>query len=76
MCILDKKEKLAQKCATNLLHTLGRPGVFLLYDISCLDVERPPAPSPVCNKLVAQCSGDSFFQSSRAFYCTVLHNAM
>ena len=56
MCILDKKEKLAQKCATNLLHTWGRPGVFLFYDIFCLDVERPPAPSPVCNKLVAQCT--------------------
>ena len=62
MCILDKNKKLAQKCAANLLHTWVGPGVFLFYYISCLDVERPPAPSPVCNKLVAQGSGDSCFQ--------------
>ena len=55
--------KVAQKCATNLLHTWVGPGVFLFYDIYYSDVERPPAPSPVCNELVAQGSGDSCFQS-------------
>ena len=54
ICILDKNQKVAQKCVTNLLHTCGGPGVFLSYYISCLDEETPQAPSPVCNELVAQ----------------------
>ena len=41
--------------------------------VLCLDVETPPAPSPVCNKLAAQCSGDSFFLELSNWQ---LHNAV
>ena len=47
--------KFSHNCATNTLHTWVAPEVFLFYNIYCLDVGRPPAPSPVCTELVAQC---------------------
>ena len=52
-CMVQLEDESPEHCATNLLHTFVGPGVFLFYDIYCSDVERPPAPSPVCNKLVA-----------------------
>ena len=39
--------KFSQNCAPNSLHTWVGPEVFLFYGIYSLDVERPPAPSPV-----------------------------
>ena len=55
--------KFSQNCAPNSLHTWVGPEVFLFYGIYSLDVERPPAPSPVCNELGAHCTSDSSFQS-------------
>ena len=34
-------------------HLGGGPDVFLLYDIYCLDVERPLTPTPECKELAA-----------------------
>ena len=48
-----QKEKVSPKVCNQLVAHLGGPGLFLFYDNSCQDVERPPAPSPVCNELVA-----------------------
>ena len=56
-CVICRKllkDELLVQCAPNSLHTWVGPEVFLFYGIYSLDVERPPAPSPVCNELDAQ----------------------
>ena len=65
-----QKEKVSPKVCNQLVAHLGGPGLCLFYDNSCQDVERPPAPSPVCNELVALFLGDSCFQSFLMYYIT------
>ena len=69
------KYKVSPKVCNQLVAQLGGGGseVFLFYEIYCSDEERTPAPSPVCNELVAQCSGDSCFQSL-LLYCIAQSN--